>query len=359
MKFHSVFNRKNNSYPKHISFQASNTCNLNCVYCGHITQKHFLLLKDVIKIHKAFSEVETVGFDLYGEPLLNEEIFLIINYIKSIRPNCYIYINTNAELLTEDIANKMCTSELNSITISIDSYIPESHNSFRKNSSLEKIISNIQTFYRIKEKQGYLKPNISCVIAVLRKGNYYELHGLIQLVSDLKIKTLNVNGLDPYKNKDLLTDCLWYKPNSSKDLPEVLNRCVTKAKTNSIELILPNFVPQNPSCKQIDYLHILANGDVMPCCLYRGDYKSYVTFANNPLPINQTNVQNQTSFGNIFSEGFEKVWFSENYIQFRNNVKNGRFPNRCNCMEKYGLIYQIHNHDTSTVIETLSNNMID
>ena len=51
------------------------------------------------------------------------------------------------------------------------------------------------------------------------------------------------------------------------------------------------------------------NGDVSPCCIL-GDSKV-------------------KSFGNINNDNFSNIWNSENYQQFRNDIKNNKIPSFC------------------------------
>ena len=112
-------------------------CNLNCQHClaeafGHssVNGRTPLTLEEIAMVIKEAIEMGTVHFCFQGgEPLLRHDLPEIIRMTKPYKT--FSSINTNGTLLNKENINDLKHAGLDKVNISIDSFIPHEHDSFR------------------------------------------------------------------------------------------------------------------------------------------------------------------------------------------------------------------------------------
>lgn len=92
-----------------------------------------------------------------GEPLLNKDLPKMISYAKE-KGIMDVYFNTNAVLLTRDIAKKIIELGLDRISISFEGTDPEFYEKSRVGASFDKVVKNIKDFIQFREKMFAEKP---------------------------------------------------------------------------------------------------------------------------------------------------------------------------------------------------------
>lgn len=151
------FNKKNYSfYPSVIGIETSTFCNINCNFCTYNNlininkiRKKMFMNKTVFKkiINKLNNNILfnmdnlQIGLHGLGEPLMNKNIFYMINYTKKIFPNSFLYINTNGHLLNR----KLIDCDLDKIFISLN-YLDKEDYEKQCNSSFDNLIDKIIDF---------------------------------------------------------------------------------------------------------------------------------------------------------------------------------------------------------------------
>ncbi len=117
-----------------IAWEVTRSCNLNCVHCraashcgpypGELsTEKCLRLIGDIAK------DSQPVIILTGGEPLLRPDIFEIAAY--GTRKGLRMVMATNGTLVDEPTAQKMISSGIQRVSISIDGKDAESHDAFR------------------------------------------------------------------------------------------------------------------------------------------------------------------------------------------------------------------------------------
>ena len=89
-----------------------------------------------------------------GEPLGDPLIVERIKYAKD-KGIMDVMFNTNATLLTEEMAHRLLEAGLDDIFFSVDSIIPEKFNKIRIGTHYEHVVENIKNFMKIKNDGGY------------------------------------------------------------------------------------------------------------------------------------------------------------------------------------------------------------
>lgn len=114
--FNSLFNRNK---PFHIHFCPTNRCNLRCHYCQIWKEKTEEL--DTEKWKMIVDKIDALGVASVaftgGEPMLRDDIFEIIDYIKS--KGLYVKLTSNGALPIERY-EKLLKTKIDNISISLD-----------------------------------------------------------------------------------------------------------------------------------------------------------------------------------------------------------------------------------------------
>lgn len=205
--FHGIMSRTYDSYsgddqivmPKVITFEISNTCNLECEMCwGYYSSKIRSKLDKLPAINSPYDDnfIEQLGFFLPtlqevrflgGEPLLIPIYLEIISSLTKLNSNIRISITTNGTIWNDKIA-ELLTSVNTRINVSIDSFRPEVYNRIRKGSSFTLVKQNL-TKMEALHRQGKIQLGISfCPM----RSNWEEIPELIS--------TLGKNEIDLYLN---------------------------------------------------------------------------------------------------------------------------------------------------------------
>ena len=147
-------------YPPCVQIEPTSICNLRCVFCfqtdslltnkkeGHAGQMNLDLFKNVVdQLH---NNVQFVTLASRGEPLIAKEIIPMLEYLAG--KFLGLKLNTNATFLDEKKSHAILSADVNTIVFSVDSADPETYSKLRVNGNLEKVMSNIENFIKIKEK---------------------------------------------------------------------------------------------------------------------------------------------------------------------------------------------------------------
>jgi MoaA/NifB/PqqE/SkfB family radical SAM enzyme len=158
--------------------------------CGvvNILKGYELSLEDVKRI---FDEVSDWDWDFTivitgGEPFLRQDIFEIFNYARKFKLN--IEVVSNGSLIGQEIAEKVMSSGLKNIAISLDGAKEETHDFIREKGAFRKATQAVKFISAAKKKAGF-GPQIS-VWTTIMKENVGELFDIIALTKDIGVECL-------------------------------------------------------------------------------------------------------------------------------------------------------------------------
>jgi len=273
-----------------------------------------LTLSSFKRIIGQFPYLQKVSLVGAGEPLLNPELFDIIQYAKT--KKLTVGFATNATLLTEATSRNIVSSGLDWLNISLDGASKEIYEKIRKGANFERVIRNIKKLIEIKEDK---KPDVSVWFLAL-SGNISELPRLVQLVEELGLRSLYVQTAHFWCNS------IWQEKVAnmaiaadSALLKENLRIATDIAKEKGIAFEYVNIPDKATSraCKwPWKFPYITTDGYVTPCCLHGTD----------PKRIN---------FGNLLNDDFMNIWNSAKYRDFRNKLKSDKAPTLCSGCPSY------------------------
>ncbi|MBN1462457.1 MAG: SPASM domain-containing protein [Paludibacteraceae bacterium] len=279
--------------PITLSIEPVNYCMLSCPECpagnGSLTRKagQMSLFTYSSLIKQAAPYVSYLTLYFQGEPLLHPNFIEFIQVAKENK--IYTSSSTNAQLLNDEMAEKIVKSGLNKLIISIDGTTQETYEKYRVGGSLEKAKEGVKAIVKWKKALQLNYPFVELQFLVL-KHNEHQLPEIKQLakelgVNKLSLKTAQINDFE--RGSDLIPlqkKYARYKKNSDgnfKRKKKICNHC-WRAFSGAV---------------------ITIDGEVLPCSFDKnGEY----------------------SFGNIHKESLSKIWHNEKAQRFRQQILTDR-----------------------------------
>lgn len=283
------------SKPYLINSEPTNSCFLHCPFCptGKVNSRKNgyadpLLFKKVFKEIAAY--VYLITFHGWGEPLMHKNLPLLIELANKYR--ICTAVTTNGLLLDKRTAERLISSKLDILYISIDGASEEAYRKYRFGGSLEKVLSNIKNLIALKKERNIKTPFIEWQFIVFRH-NEHEIKKAKQLAKKL--------GVDSIVFLPAYTEDKSYEPSDPK-------------------FRLPK---ESPLMKSSDCRHLWStlafhwDGTVVPCCY---DYAGKI------------------SYGNAEHTQLSEIWNNKMFIGSRTIVKKGHLndtePLRCSACIK-------------------------
>lgn len=148
--------RPKKGQPVFLEITVDNTCNLECVMCSSALSSKIAARENIKPLHPV--DHEKFKNDIYpwipklqevvisgGEPFLSRLYMDIFREIIHRNPDCLISVNTNGNILTEEIKALMKKGRFH-LNISIDSLIKERYEKIRKGGSFDKLQKHLLFF---------------------------------------------------------------------------------------------------------------------------------------------------------------------------------------------------------------------
>jgi radical SAM protein with 4Fe4S-binding SPASM domain len=151
--------------PNTIVFELTNKCNIACTFCpvnhGMLRPKGFLTFEIYQKVLDENPQVKAVNLCHWGEPLLHEQLAVMVGYASRKKINTTFF--TNGILLTEPKTDELIAAGLSELVFSVEGDA-ESHQRLRgfKLTRLEEIIR--RTVEKRNLAQSQMKISISMVV---------------------------------------------------------------------------------------------------------------------------------------------------------------------------------------------------
>jgi len=267
------------AFPFILTVDPINACNLKCPLCptgvGAPGRPQGKMALDQFKkiIDKLGDYLYEVNLFRYGEPLLNKDIFQMVEYAH--QHNIFTCINTNFNILSREMARDLVSSGLDYLVLSIDGLSPETYSRYRVGGDFNQVIQNIKMLVEEKRRLQTSSPLIEWQFLVF-KYNQHEADKVEQFARTL--------GMD-------VTSIKCGNIGVAKESGDYSSEFVLEGdERNRYEKVgMPG---GGTICDWLwNTFTVNYDGGVSPCCLA---YKK------------------EDDFGNFFAEGFEEI---------RNNTK--------------------------------------
>lgn len=287
-------------YPYVLIIDTINICNLKCPLCptgidlpGRPKGRmDFSLFKKIIDILGDYAL--TLVLYNWGEPLLNKEIYPMIEYAK--QRSIKTIVSSNLNILNEKDAETLVKSGLDRLIISLDGTKSETYEGYRKGGNYHRVIGNIELLVRTKAEMRSSKPKIIWQFLVF-KHNVHEIPGIKNIAKQLKVDGIDIfngylggPGQTPYIRDERTAELVskWLCPDG-------------RYKGQFDYFLNPNYLNKKRCYFLWKTLTVNWDGSVSPCCCV---------------------YEPSTDFGNI-KEGFHQIWnndlFRSSRALFRKN----------------------------------------
>jgi len=280
--------RRIQDIPDGIIVEPINVCNIKCPVCSapqdKLKRKRQELSYDNFKhiANEIKDYTQTILLSGACEPLLNKSIVDMVCYAS--QNGLHVTIDTNATVLTSELAERLIESGLDAIYLSLDGSSKESYENFRVGAKFEETVQNIANFCALKRQKKKSLPTVSleCIANRLNEKELWEIKRMARQL-----------GADRFWVKSLAIPSHLHDENTCRDLavrflptgPNVKNRYLRKRPVTC------SFWARNTV--------ILVDGTVAMCCM---------------------DLNGEHSFGNIYKEKFSDIWNSAKYRTYRKEL---------------------------------------
>lgn len=172
-------------FPLNVAIEVSNGCNLNCIMCNHDKLTRAKGVMDMALYKKIIDEIARenpatrVWLDFYGEPLLLQyKLYYMIRYAKE-RGLQNVCMNTNATLMTPEIADMLLDSDIDFISFDVYGFSKEVLESISVGADRDAIYRHVEYFLQEKKRRG--KTGMVAEVKVLElEQNREEVQQILQ-----------------------------------------------------------------------------------------------------------------------------------------------------------------------------------
>ena len=263
-------------FPEYFLIQTISLCNATCTICPYretvAIQKQGRMEMSLFKriIDEAFlfqKNVRQIMPYLMNEPLMDKTLVEKIHYIRHKIPDVNIHLVTNGILLDKKLGERLLSSPINSIKISVLGHREKTYQKVMGVAGYQKIIKRIDRFTQM---------------ALHQKG--YD---------SVSICFTNTPGFVSESEIEEASD--FWKARGVKH--EIINHPISRG--GNVNILNAPHHESIRGCNSIwrdKMIHILFNGDVVLCCM---DWRRKVIL------------------GNVSSQSIEKIWNSKKYEAVR------------------------------------------
>ena len=273
--------------------EPTTSCNLRCPQCPsglrEFTRPTGMLKEELFRkiISQLAKHLHSLTFYFQGEPYLNPDFLNMVAFANTL--GIYTITSTNAHYLTEENSRRTVLSKLDKLVISVDGVTQEVYEQYRIGGTLAKVMEGTRELLKQRKLLGSKTPHVVWQFVVFRP-NQGQVEAVKKLGKEL--------GVDEVKIK---TAQIYDFENGHALIPDIAHYSRYK-KNNTGQFEIRNKL-LNQCWRMWQGCVITWDGKIVPCCFDKdATYK----------------------LGDLQTESFEKIWFSEPYNHFRRSVLTGR-----------------------------------
>ena len=272
--------------------EPTTACNARCHFCPvSIRDDSFEIhhLDDEVfdRVKKELSElppdmegyIQMVGL---GEPTISKNFARNLRVLREVAPKNFEFrMNTNGTTLHSEKIAEALVQYIDTMTVSINGYDEESYLLMNGIPEFEKTLSNLKSFLRFKNHNGFRKPQTRVQIM---NNKHYESEKYLSFKKDLRDLMLKP---DRFHLRPLMT---------LATVEDQIDEIMSDADRIREETIDHSKTP----CFQMRYnAYVCADGDVYPCCIVGN------------LDGEQNRRDTGLLIGNINESTLKEIWSGE------------------------------------------------
>lgn len=302
------------SYPACADIEITNRCPLRCVHCPRSycnvnkidMELGLLSVEKFLEIIAKLSLVRRIALQGLGEPLLNPDIFKMIEFAH--KQNFFVSFSTSAPFYNAEIEVGLRKYPPDLLTFSVDSMEKTSFEAIRVGENFENFVRNLEGMITAVRKSG--KNTDILFQCCVMKINSPHLAKIIEFADKLKVKSigfseLNLSYLRSVRNRLILTK------EDYTNVKEVLGLAAKKGIHSVFTRVYGMKMPGRLLCWYLwQEPYITWDGYVTTCC-------------GRPF----SSVYN---VGNIFQvNSFMEIWNSPKMQALRQDIRTENIPSVC------------------------------
>jgi MoaA/NifB/PqqE/SkfB family radical SAM enzyme len=316
--------------PKNLYLETTSRCNLRCkgciLYRGSWEPQRDLSLKELIMICDQLPVLSRVALHGIGEPLLNEELPGMIQYLK--HRKAYVFFNSNGVLLNEKLGNQLIETGLDELRISLDAASPGGFKKVRNSDEFDCIVGNVRAFSDRMRSLQVSRPKLSLWYLGTRE-NISELPDFVRLAAFLGVDEVYLQRLvffqdnegyglaKPEKTLMGSDNAITGWINASHDIARQtgvqFNASGFTSPLDSLQTGSGNPFPWKKCYRPQTLMYITAGGNVLPCCISPFAVSNYESII----------------LGNVFNHSLAEIWYGHRYGIFRKKRQTQTPPECC------------------------------
>lgn len=312
-----------------IQVEVTTCCNAACLYCPRTAYQdrwpdRHLSLETFSRLLPAFPRASLVYLQGWGEPFLNPDFFTMAALAKE--AGCRVGATTNGMLLDVRQMERLVELEVEVVAFSLAG-LDEKNDYFRHGTSLSRVLAALESFRRVKERYGRVKPEIHIAYMLLRSC-WPDLERLPLLLEGSGVSQVVISTLDFVAAKELMEEAI--RPRELREYEEMESRLQAVAAAGEVRGLKVNYhlprpgsrrrtCPENPGRALV----VGADGSVSPCVFTNLPPGTTYFAGGREVPYQPL------SFGNINALSLEDIWNSKAYAAFRHAFETGRISFSC------------------------------
>lgn len=309
--------RQHTFMPRMIDLEVSRICNLNCPQCMRRADTSlaqckpngevYCSLDKFRAIHEQIPSLGTLNFMGDGEPLMNPETLDIIHYAAT--KDIHTVLTTNGCLLTKAKVEFLTKNKIYHIHISVDAAEKHLYERLRYGAAWEKTLENLFLVGR----SGIP----FCINVVITNQNIHQMPAMVRLAKDVGAREISF----------LMPICAYGDDVDTRPADNSENRALfvetqKLCDTLGVKWIFP--LTLNPTWRRFSFPfirpEISLEGDLWACCYSLGRGTTWMMGEEIHIPEGTYNM------GNMFRDGFKKVWYGDAYKELREVYKKTELP---------------------------------
>ncbi len=299
--------------PAMAQIEITNRCNLTCKTCtrlklpnlGEMSHEDFLRLLDQLR------GVKRIWLSGQGEPLLHPDLHRMISACaqRGIRDTI---VHTNGMLLEGDIAERLSTSGLGEIRISIDGGSAEQMEYLRSGASFSRILENARAFVARRAVR-------TSFYSVLNRKNHSTAPLLPEIAASAGVRRVYFVETVPFRDESTEREIYDRREYQFAALPREVQRSTlaeirSSALRHGVDAVIDLKWYRKRCFEPYQKIYVDFAGNVTPCC----------------------RIHNEVFVGNILKEGLSGSWYSEKMEDWRGALLDRRRHRRI-CVERCNL----------------------
>ncbi len=312
--------------PFTLYLETTNRCDSKCQTCIRtftaLEPPMDLTLERLVRIVEQHPTLKRAVLHGIGEPLLNKELFRMIDYLKA--RGVAVTFNSDAISLTDSKIERLLVSAPDEFRVSMDAATPETYLKIRGVPQFHRVVDNVTRLIARQRDLDRLLPKVSFWFTGIRL-NIHELPDLIRLAHKTGVREVYLQRLVFYETglavqEQSLFGTLEAAVTEAVEQAESLcRRYEITFRASGASAPLPSLSPSAGSrpwagCQRpwtVSY--VTANGNVLPCCISPWTAKDY----------------KGAILGNAFEQPFTEIWNGERYQTFRTTFESDTAPDPC------------------------------